>query len=340
MIDQNVATHLSDLIPQAGDGPTSNPALPMYLIVLAGGIPGAMIRLQNGGTRLGRSADNTLQLQDPGVSRYHAVLRSGEDGKVRLTDLASTNGTFLNGRRVTNHTSEVLHDGDRLRFGSMTSFKFVRPDPYEEQFQREMFERTVRDAVTGLYNRSYFLDQVDVLLGQSAQKGLGLAILMIDIDRFKQVNDTFGHHAGDLVLREVAGVIRQSTRSQDLVARYGGEEFVVALPIATHAQAADRAERIRVNLAGKPIAAGGKALRITASIGTAFVPAGRTRPMASLIAAADSALYKAKNAGRDRVVCSAGRGSTAPEPSTCDDEIEDQAAPISPVAEPALDRSS
>ena len=86
----------------------------------------------------------------------------------------------------------MLHDGDRVQFGSNVIVKFVRPDPCEEQFQREMFERTVRDALTGLYNRSYFLDQVDLLAEQGEERGLGLAILMLDIDHFKRVNDTSG----------------------------------------------------------------------------------------------------------------------------------------------------
>jgi diguanylate cyclase (GGDEF)-like protein len=292
----------------------------MYLIVLTGGIPGAMIRLESGSTRVGRAADNTLQLSEDSVSRYHAVLRIDDDGRVRLTDLASTNGTYLNGRRVVNHTPVVLHDGDRLQLGSMTVLKFARPDPYEEQFQHTMFERTVRDSLTGLYNRSYFRDQVGLLAMQGAQRGLGLAVLMVDIDHFKRVNDTYGHDAGDTVLREVASVLRQSTRSEDLVARYGGEEFIVALPIAASDQATFRAERIRRNLANRRISVSGKPLRITASIGLAFSPATRPRSVESLIVAADLCLYQAKNAGRDRVLCSQKQGTQLLEAPTREDE--------------------
>ncbi|HEV3122432.1 MAG TPA: GGDEF domain-containing protein, partial [Isosphaeraceae bacterium] len=154
-----------------------------------------------------------------------------------------------------------------------------------------------------------------------------------------QVNDTLGHNSGDLVLREVAAVIRQSTRQEDLVARYGGEEFIVALPVATYEQAAERAERIRFNLAAKPITAAAKALRITASIGTAFVTAGGSRSVSTLIAAADSALYEAKNSGRDRVVCSTSSGYKAAEPATRDDEIEGRVPSVAAVAEPAFDGS-
>ena len=104
-----------------------------------------MLRLSPGGSRLGRSADNTIQLPDASISRYHAFLGADDEGQVRLTDLGSTNGTFLNGRRLPENTPVRVQDGDRLQFGATVIVKFIRPDPCEEQFQREMFERTVRD---------------------------------------------------------------------------------------------------------------------------------------------------------------------------------------------------
>jgi two-component system, cell cycle response regulator len=318
--DDNAATNVSDLAPSLAEEPEAQRSLPMYLIVLAGGIPGAMIPVTPSGTRVGRSSDNSIQLADASVSRYQAVMRAGDDGKMRLTDLASTNGTFVNGQRIPNHTPAVLHDGDRIQFGSTVLMKFARPDPCEEQFQREMFERTVRDPLTGLFNRSYFLDQVDLLAEQGEARGLGLAILMLDIDHFKRVNDTQGHDGGDLVLREVSGVIRLSTRSEDLVARYGGEEFVVALPIASLEQATERAERIRHNLLKRRIAVNGESLRVTASIGLVFAPPGQRRPAAVLLAAADLSLYQAKASGRNRVVCSDGSLPALSEMLTRDDE--------------------
>jgi diguanylate cyclase (GGDEF)-like protein len=319
-MDDNAATNLCDLAASSGEGPKGQPSLPAYLIVLAGGIPGAMIRLTPKGTRVGRSSDNDVHLPDASVSRYHAVLRSGDDGKERLTDLASTNGTFLNGRRIPNHTPIELRDADRIQFGSTVIFKFARPDPCEEQFQREMFERAVRDGLTGLFNRSYFLDQVELLAEQAEARGLGLAIVLLDVDYFKRINDTHGHDAGDAVLKEVAKVIRQSTRAEDLVARYGGEEFVVALPIAGCEQAAERAERIRRNLAGLRIAVNGQTLHITASSGVAFSAPGQRRPSNALLAAADLCLYKAKESGRNRVVCSSGAPPDQPEPPTHDED--------------------
>ena len=174
----------------------------------------------------------------------------------------------------------------------------------------------MRDSLTGLYNRGYFLGEVGRLGDRCAIRGLGLAIFMIDIDHFKRINDQHGHDQGDKVLREIAGVLRQSMRGDDLMARFGGEEFVSALPVSAPDQAAERAARIRTNLASRRILVSGAPLRVTVSIGIAYAPAGRPRAVPSLIAAADRGLYQAKNAGRDRVVFGAEVRASANDPTT------------------------
>ncbi len=300
-MDENGAT-LCDLPRQGDADPSSDSSQPMYLIMVAGGIPGAMLRLPVEGTRLGRSSENTFQFREITISRQHALLGLDPQGVFRLTDLGSTNGSYLNDRRVPANTPVRVKDGDRIRLGTTVVLKFVRLDPCEEQFQREMFERTVRDALTGLFNRAYFLNQIGPLTEHNAARGLGLAVLMLDIDHFKGINDRFGHDAGDLVLREVAGVLREATRAEDLVARYGGEEFVLALPVVAPDQATERAERIRESLSERRIVAGGTGLRITASLGLAFAPADRRCSASALITAADRCLYQAKNSGRNRIV--------------------------------------
>jgi two-component system cell cycle response regulator len=273
-----------------------------YMLVVSGGIPGTMVRLSEQGTSLGRSGESAFQISDITVSRDHAVVMTDEMGTVQIRDEGSTNGTFLNGKRIHAHRLVDLADGDRVQLGTKIVFKLVRLDPNDEQFQREMYERTVRDALTGLYNRAYLLNQIGVLAERSASQGIGLAVLMLDIDHFKQINDRYGHLAGDDVLRQVAAVIRESTRSEDLVARFGGEEFVVVLPVSVPDLAADRAERIRSNLAERTVMAEGTGIRVTASIGLAFAPAGRSRNEMALIMTADEALYRAKADGRNRVV--------------------------------------
>ncbi len=325
-MDEKGATYLCDLLRQSAGGADSAPEAagraspPRYLILLRGGIPGTMLLLEPGLRTLGRSSENDLQLPEMSVSRQHAQLAVESEGLVRLTDLGSTNGTFLNGHRLPPQQPATLRDGDRIGFGPTMIVKFTCPDPCEEDYQRQIFERAVRDPLTGLYNRGYFLEQAPVLERQAAGKGLGLAVLMLDVDHFKRINDAHGHDTGDAVLRDVAQMIRQSTRTDDLVARYGGEEFVAALPIATPDQAVERAERIRRNLALRRLSIAGRPLRITASIGLAFAIAGRPASITALISAADAGLYQAKRTGRDRVVFR-GELTEQPDPLTTIDYL-------------------
>ncbi len=124
---------------------------------------------------------------------------------------------------------------------------------------------------------------------------------MLDIDHFKHINDRHGHLAGDAVLREIAAVVRESTRSEDLVCRFGGEEFVVVLPFSDPDLAGERAEQIRSSIASRTTHHDGAAIRVTASIGLAYAPA-ELRKETALIMLADQALYRAKAEGRNRVV--------------------------------------
>jgi two-component system cell cycle response regulator len=156
-----------------------------------------------------------------------------------------------------------------------------------------------RDELTELPNRRGATRQIEVLLSRSRRHGHQLAVLLIDADRFKRVNDEHGHAIGDVVLREVANRLRGRVRAEDVVGRWGGEEFVVVLPETTADAAAAVAESLRAAVAGTPIDASGTRLDVTVSIGVA----GWTgEQLDDLVARADDALYAAKAAGRDRVV--------------------------------------
>ena len=209
-----------------------------------------MIRLAENASTLGRGAENTVQLHDSTVSRRHALISTDPDGGAWLTDLGSTNGTFLDTVRLPVHETVRIQDGSRIQLGSLILLKYLKLDSCEEGFQRDMYERIVRDNLTGLYNRGYFLHQVGPLTELNATRNLGMAIILVDLDHFKRVNDTHGHDVGDQVLHEVAAALRESTRSEDLVARYGGEEFIIALPISSLEQAIQRTERIRTKARG------------------------------------------------------------------------------------------
>ena len=201
-----------------------------YLIVVAGPVPGTMFRISEQGVSVGRGPENSFQLIDASVSRRHATFSTDSTGCVSLTDQASSNGTFVNGQRIPAGRPTRIKDGDRVQLGPTVLLKLLRLDSTDARFQRELFERAVRDPLTGLFNRSYFFNQIGQLSDRSVAKGLQLAVLLLDFDLFKIFNDRYGHLVGDRVLCEVAVVIRETTRSEDVAARFGGEEFVVAAP--------------------------------------------------------------------------------------------------------------
>jgi diguanylate cyclase (GGDEF)-like protein len=155
------------------------------------------------------------------------------------------------------------------------------------------------DELTELPNRRGASRQIDVLISRARRHGHQLALLLIDADRFKAINDEHGHAIGDVVLRELAARLRERVRREDVVGRWGGEEFVVALPETTPEGAAAVAESLREGVGGAPISAGGAQLRVTISIGVA---AWTGQELDDLVGRADHALYAAKAAGRDCVV--------------------------------------
>jgi diguanylate cyclase (GGDEF)-like protein len=167
----------------------------------------------------------------------------------------------------------------------------------EKESQGELEKLSLTDALTGLYNRRHLMGTLASEVQRSRRLRRAFSVLLADVDRFKQYNDTHGHLAGDAALVKIAEVFRQTTRQVDCVARYGGEEFVVMLLEANMATATLVAERIRARVAQQDLGQGA----LTLSIGVAEYPDGGDTPE-ELIATADAAMYKAKNAGRNQVV--------------------------------------
>lgn len=162
--------------------------------------------------------------------------------------------------------------------------------------------QSVRDALTGLYNRRYLEETLEREILRAARADQSLGILMLDLDHFKSFNDTYGHEAGDAVLRETGACLLKNIRAEDFVCRFGGEEFVVILPTAAIEGSRARAERLRSKIKELTVLHQGKSLgMITVSVGVAAFPDYGGSPK-ELLAAADAALYRAKREGRDRVV--------------------------------------
>ena len=171
----------------------------------------------------------------------------------------------------------------------------------------DLREQAMTDPLTGLYNRRYMWEFLQREWIRSKRKDIPLAVIMIDLDYFKRVNDTFGHQAGDFVLTAVSGLLRTHIRSSDIVCRHGGEEFALVLPEATLDSVRRRAEDIQAAIKRLDLSHGNVPLgRVTASLGVALFPDNADGPDA-VLRAADEALYAAKGAGRDRIVVSTAR---------------------------------
>jgi diguanylate cyclase (GGDEF)-like protein len=162
--------------------------------------------------------------------------------------------------------------------------------------------QSIRDPLTGLFNRRYMEETLDRELSRAARERRPLSVILLDIDRFKHFNDTFGHEAGDTVLASLGALLRGASRAGDVACRYGGEEFVLILPAASLADAQRRAEEIREAIRGLRVTHNGRPLEaVRCSMGVAAFPE-HGEVGGALLRAADAALYRAKREGRDQVI--------------------------------------
>jgi two-component system, cell cycle response regulator len=272
-----------------------------YLIVINGERVGEMFKLTKDEIYIGRAEECDLILSDDGVSRRHCRITRSEKG-FELLDNESTNGTFANGERAVQHP---LADGDKIQLGQVTILKFSYQDDLEEAFQRRMYEAAVRDPLTGIYNKRYFTDRLRGEYAYSIRHAVPLSLLLFDIDHFKRINDTYGHPAGDAVLKNLAQVVSRAIRAEDIFARYGGEEFAVIARELESAPAYAFAERLRRIVETTKFEAEGYHIPVTISIGIATLGPTNFLDESDMIRESDQNLYAAKRSGRNRVERSA-----------------------------------
>jgi two-component system cell cycle response regulator len=288
-------THLADA--NASRGVTRRDRA--CLVVLSGPRVGAVFRLDRPSTVLGRSGQADVNIDDDGVSRNHIRILRNDDAII-CEDMGSRNGTFVNGTKLTQPL--VLADGDKIQLGRGTILKFTFHDALDDSYQQRMVESALRDPLTRLYNKRYFDDRLDAELRFARRHGTSLALLLIDVDHFKLVNDNRGHLAGDKVLAEIAATLTQAVRNEDVVARYGGEELVVLSRAIGDDGAHNLAERLRKTVENlRTKVEDEPPVRVTISVGVAVYPTIEVGTANQLIAAADRALYEAKDEGRNRV---------------------------------------
>ncbi|XXF80226.1 GGDEF domain-containing protein [Myxococcaceae bacterium GXIMD 01537] len=272
-----------------------------YLIVIsaksAAGI-GRMHKLDRSETVLGRSAEAQFQVEDDGISRKHAKVVSLGDGRFQLVDLGSTNGTYLNGLKV---SAAPLYDGDKIQIGSNTVVKFSIQDQLEEQYQKSIYESATRDGLTRLYNKKYLMETLRKEFSYCLRHRMPLSLVMFDVDHFKRINDVYGHPAGDYVLTRIAQRVSETVRNEDLLARYGGEEFAIMLRESSEDEALVCAERCRQAVDRSEFIFSGTPIKVSISLGVATLLDSDYAQAEDLIASADKYLYRAKRAGRNRV---------------------------------------
>ncbi|MDX1494301.1 MAG: GGDEF domain-containing protein [Longimicrobiales bacterium] len=274
------------------------------LIVMRGAEIGRDYRLRRNPMVIGRGEKAEIRLHDDRASRQHARLEFGgsddsHDPVYVLTDLGSTNGTFVDGAKV---ESTVLTNGAKIQIGD-SILKFVVLDSIEAKFHAEVRDRISYDQLTGLLTKESLYVAFERELDRCLRYDLPMSVLMMDLDRFKSVNDTHGHLMGSHVLAEVGGIIRHCIRSEDVSARYGGEEFITYLAETGSEGARLCAERIRAAIEDHVFVLDDVSIRVTISIGTATAP-GNGTSIKELVGRADEALYKAKETGRNRVCVS------------------------------------
>ena len=245
---------------------------------------------------IGRGRDNDIVLSSDSVSRRHSRLERRADG-IYVIDLASTNGTYVNDSNEP-VKERRLERGDQLRIGA-TIFKYLSGSDIEVQYHEIIFQMTVTDGLTNLANRKQLDAVLQEEIARARRHERDLAVLMLDIDHFKGINDTYGHLVGDSVLRNLATILQRRLRPTDRLGRYGGEEFCAILPETSLLNAARIAEELRALVEAHSFVAEDTPVRVTVSIGAGALEAGMS--VADMYRSADEMLYKAKRTGRNRV---------------------------------------
>jgi two-component system, cell cycle response regulator len=275
-------------------GPKSEAVLTM----LRGANPGFLYTLEGNEAVIGRSPEVAVSIPDDTLSRRHACIRRDDQG-FSIEDMGSTNGTFVDGARV--QGSQRLADGCRISLGARIVLHFALHDSVELEAARQTHDLTVRDPLTRVFNRRHLEERFAGEVAFANRHKTPLSLLLLDIDHFKEINDRFGHVAGDAALRSLARALLAMVRQEDVLGRYGGEEFAIVARGIDRRGTALFAERMRRGVQELHVPTEDGSLSFTVSIGVAYERGVDGCDAVRMFEAADRALYAAKAAGRNRV---------------------------------------
>ena len=256
-----------------------------------------MFRLSNLRTVIGREPTCDISLDDNAVSRSHAAIDL-DDANYFVTDLGSRNGTFVDDKLLRDRRR--LKGGELIRLGG-TILKFMASMDEEANYHAVVHELMARDPLTNAFNRSYLISTLEKLLPRCQFSKHNLAVIMIDIDYFKKVNDSYGHLVGDEVLRVFSERIRHTLREDDSLCRLGGEEFVVIAQKTELQDAVRIAERIRLTVSSTPFSTQSGPVIVTCSLGVMTLDQPNVATVDDLLSGADERMYTAKASGRNCV---------------------------------------
>ena len=248
---------------------------------------------------IGRDPASGIFIDEDTASRRHARVEKAP-GKTLLVDLGSTNGTYLNDNRIPPEMPVKLTDGDRLKVGR-SIFKYLAGNIIETLYYEEIHKMAIMDGLTGLFNKRYFMEAIERESSRARRHTRSLSLILFDIDHFKDVNDTYGHLAGDHILKELSEIIKSRVRREEVVARYGGEEIVVLMPETPHDGAFKLAEQVRGRIQNHDFVFSNKNITLTVSGGVASAEEA-DYDMMNFIQLADDRLYDAKNSGRNLII--------------------------------------
>lgn len=271
---------------------------------------GRTVLLATGTSVVGRSPQAAIMLDDGELSRRHAEFLTQEDGQVTVRDLSSTNGSEVNDEYL-DTTPRPLRDGDLVRLGRTVVLHFCYQHADEQEKQEQAYNTAVRDPLTGVYNRRYFMDRLQQEFTWAAQQRRPLSLALLDLDHFKNINDTYGHDVGDQVLVAVAQSLEARIQRDEVLARLGGEEFVLLLRDTNRQAAVAFAEQVRLQVAKVRVPHPLGEISVTTSLGVSISVLGDAKDShEKLMLRADNELYRAKRGGRNQVSAqepSAGR---------------------------------